>query len=175
MHEHLERLETELSVALSGLDARASQRAPRAHPAKWTIQQIVEHLVLTYRSTANLVQKRLEKGTPTQAVPSLAQRVGQFTTMTAGYFPPGRPAPDAVCPGLPASFQTGEELARRVHDEVQSMDEALARAAALFGERRFASHLVLGPLSAQQWSKFHLVHGKHHVRQIRRIRDEAKG
>ena len=169
MHEDLERLETELSVALSGLDAREAQRTLRGGPGKWNIQQIVEHLLLTYRSTAVLVRARLEKGTPTKASPSLAQRIGQFTLITAGYFPPGQRAPEAVCPSQPASLQTGEELIRRVREEMRVMDKALAQAAAVFGDRRFASHSILGPLSANQWSRFHLVHGKHHARQIRRI------
>jgi hypothetical protein len=28
-------------------------------------------------------------------------------------------------------------------------------------------HLILGPLTAGQWRKFHWVHGQHHARQIR--------
>jgi hypothetical protein len=31
---------------------------------------------------------------------------------------------------------------------------------------------VLGPLSMQQWRKFHLIHGRHHLKQIARIRAE---
>jgi hypothetical protein len=31
---------------------------------------------------------------------------------------------------------------------------------------------VLGPLSAQQWRRFHQVHGQHHLRQIHAIRAE---
>jgi len=28
-------------------------------------------------------------------------------------------------------------------------------------------HLFLGPLTANEWRKFHWVHGRHHARQIR--------
>jgi len=40
-------------------------------------------------------------------------------------------------------------------------------------ERRFGvttkimDHPLLGPLTASQWRKFHLVHGRHHAQQIR--------
>jgi hypothetical protein len=170
MHETLERLEAELVVVLGGLSARDAQLTPRANPAKWNIQQIVEHLLLTYRSTVDLVQTRLAKGTPTKNAPSALQRVGQFGLITIGFFPPGRQSPEAVSPKLPASLRTGEELTRRMREEVLSLDASLAEAATMFGERRFASHLVLGPLSAAQWRKFHLVHGRHHVKQIRQIR-----
>jgi hypothetical protein len=175
MHENLERLASELVMVLSGLDAREAQSTPRANPAKWNIQQIVEHLLLSYRSTSDLVQARLEKGTPTRAKPSVAQRVGQFGLVTLGFFPPGRQAPAAVRPTLPASLCTGEELARRVNEDLVAMDGVLSQAESQFGRTRFASHVVLGPLSAAQWRKFHLVHGRHHKKQILRIREEGKG
>jgi hypothetical protein len=170
MHENLERLESELVVVLGGLDARAAQLTPRANPAKWNIQQIVEHLLLTYRSTAALVQVRLDKGMPTQAKPSVLQRAAQWTVIRLGYFPPGRLAPEAVCPTLPASLRTGDEMTRRLHEDLLAMDSALSRAESGFGGQRFATHAILGPLSAAQWRKFHLVHGRHHVNQIRQIR-----
>jgi hypothetical protein len=169
MHEILEQLEAELTGLLSGLDAREAQLTPRTNPAKWNIQTIVEHLLLSYRSTADLVRVRLDKGAATQAKRSLLQRLSQFGLLTLGYFPPGRQAPEAVCPRLPASLQTGEKLARRLHEDLLAMDAVLAQAESVFGSARFARHLILGPLSAAQWRKFHLVHGKHHAQQIRRI------
>jgi hypothetical protein len=33
---------------------------------------------------------------------------------------------------------------------------------------------VLGPFSIEQWRKFHLVHGRHHVKQIRQRRAEGE-
>jgi hypothetical protein len=32
----------------------------------------------------------------------------------------------------------------------------------------------LGPLTGAQWRKFHLVHGRHHARQIRQLRAGLK-
>jgi len=175
MHECLERLETELVAILDELNARETQLAPRARPEKWTIQQSVEHLLLTYRSTSAQARLRLHKGAPTRAQPSLGQRLAQMTVLNLGYFPSGRHAPPAVCPTLPASLRTGAELTRRLHEDLLEMDGALAQAETVFGQRRFASHLILGPLSAKQWRKFHLVHGRHHANQIRRIRREHEG
>ena len=172
MQEELERLESALAVALRGLSAHGTQQTPRANPEKWTIQQIVEHLLLSYRSTVRLVQVRLDRGTPTQARPSLAQRLGQLGVITLGHFPRGRQAPTPVCPDLAASPQAGEELMRGVHEQIEQMDHVLTQAQALFNGQRFASHVILGPLSADQWRKFHLVHGRHHVKQIHRIRQD---
>ncbi|HEY3972851.1 MAG TPA: DUF1569 domain-containing protein [Candidatus Sulfotelmatobacter sp.] len=36
--------------------------------------------------------------------------------------------------------------------------------------RKLLDHPILGPLTGNQWRKFHLVHGLHHVKQIRRLR-----
>jgi hypothetical protein len=33
---------------------------------------------------------------------------------------------------------------------------------------------MLGPLTAGQWRKFHLIHGRHHAKQIRRLSDLAE-
>ena len=48
MHEDLRKLDTAVTAALRGLDARTTQATPLAHPEKWSIQQIVEHLLHTY-------------------------------------------------------------------------------------------------------------------------------
>ena len=170
MHEILERLESELATVLHGLDARQAQLTPKLHPEKWNIQQIVEHLLLTYRSTAVLLQTRIDKGSPTKARPMPQQRAAQFLVITLGHFPPGRLSPPEVSPTLPASLRNGEELTRRVHDDLVGMDYAACAAEALFGTGRCASHMALGPLTIPQWRQFHLIHGQHHVRQIRRIR-----
>ncbi len=173
MHEILEQLDSALAVVLSGLDARQTQLTPRLNPEKWSIQQIVEHLLLSYRSTAAVLQTRVDKGSATRASPSLQQRVGQLVVITLGRFPRGRLAPAEVAPPMrPTSLRDGAELTRRIKDDLVAMDTAAQSAEALFGSRRSASHLVLGPLSVQQWRKFHLVHGRHHVQQVRRIRQD---
>lgn len=172
MHVDLEKLDTEVTQSLRGLDARHTQATPTAHPDKWSIQQIVEHLISTYKGSTPTIQARVDKRSGTRAKPTLRQYLGQFFIVTMGRFPNGRAAPAAVTPSLPVTVQTGEELAKRVHSELLKLDEVTARGEHLFGDRRAVSHIVLGPLSMQQWRRFHLIHGMHHVRQIRRIRSD---
>ena len=170
MHEHLERLEARLAAVLHGLSVQQAQLTPAAHPEKWSIQQIAEHLLLSYRSTTEVLRTRIEKGRPTQAGPRLGQRLGQFFLIRLGFFPPGRKAPAAVSPPLPASPLNGDELMLLVAGDLAALKNATEQAERLFGKKRCASHFVLGPLGVEQWEKFHLVHGLHHVRQIRQIR-----
>lgn len=172
MHEDLARLDHEMRTALMGLTAGQTQARPAEHPEKWSIQQIGEHLLLTYRSTAGVIQKRIERGSSTQASPSLQQRLGQFGLISLGIFPPGRKAPAAVVPSLPATVQSGDGLAERMLAELMEVDRLTAEGERLFGGARAASHMVLGPLSMRQWRRFHLVHGRHHVAQIVAIRAE---
>ncbi len=51
------------------------------------------------------------------------------------------------------------------------LDQLLEMASALFGgQTRFVSHMILGPLNAWEWRRFHLVHGVHHIHQIEEMR-----
>ena len=172
MRANLILLESELATVLEGLNARECQLTPMLHPHKWNVQQIVEHLILTYRSTVEVLQVRLERGRPTQAHPSLQQRLGHLYLIRLGYFPNGRLAPAHVAPNLPASLSDGPALTARIHSALQTLDEVAGQAEAIFGNTACASHAVLGPLSISQWVRFHLVHGRHHVKQIRKIRQD---
>jgi len=170
MHADLERLDTEVTKALLGLDARHTQATPFAHPEKWSIQQIVEHLLNTYRGSIPAIHARVAKRSGTRARPTIRQRIGQFFIIRLGRFPNGRLAPVAVSPTLPTTVQSGDALAARVSAELCKLDEVTARGEHLFGDRRAVSHIILGPLSMQQWRRFHLIHGLHHLKQIHAIR-----
>ena len=173
MHGELDRLYREMAAALSGLSAAQTQARPTAHPEKWSIQQIVEHLCRTYHASVPAIQGRVEKGTSTRAVPSLQQRLGQFFLISLGQFPRGREAPEAVWPPLPSDPVDGAELCARVRAALEPLDEVIEEGERIFGKARAASHMILGPLSMQQWRRFHLIHGRHHVKQIWEIRRQG--
>ena len=49
--------------------------------------------------------------------------------------------------------------------------QVIAQCEERYGARvKVLDHPVLGPLTAKQWRKFHLIHGRHHVRQISRLK-----
>ena len=164
MHKALEQLERRLTACLRHLDANETQ----LHlPEKWTIQQIAQHLILTYASTSNLFKERIAKDRPTRSSPSLLQRCGQFGVLRLGYFPEGLKAPLAVIPGADQVALSGAELARSAQEQLAGTALLLEQMEKSFGEqKRSASHVRLGPLRPSDWSRFHLVHGTHHIRQI---------
>ena len=172
MHDDLHRLDTELTAALAGLSAVQTQATPISRPERWSIQQITEHLLRTYQLSIPAIQARLDKGSPTRAVPSLRQYLGQFFLISLGQFPPGRQAPAAVSPSCPLIAANGDELGSRVHAELVNLNGITKEGERLFGSVRAASHIILGPLSMQQWRRFHLVHGRHHLKQIWAIRKQ---
>jgi len=55
--------------------------------------------------------------------------------------------------------------------KIAEMDDCIARCEQKLGSRpALLDHPILGPLTGSQWRKFHLVHGLHHAKQIRRLR-----
>ena len=171
MNHDLQRLHRELAHSLQGIDSTQTQWRPPSRPANWSIQQIVEHLLLSYSGTETAINARLAKRAPTRAKPSLMQHFGQYTLIRLGYFPTGRKAPPLVTPPPTTHPLSGEELTHAVADYLGRLNLLLTEAEDIFGAtNRCASHMVLGPLSVNQWCRFQLIHGMHHAKQILAIR-----
>jgi hypothetical protein len=135
----------------------------RAPEGKWNSLQILEHLVLSYTGTTKGLLRTMEAGQPQRGNPDLRQRLRSAYVLGVGRFPSGIEAPKQTAPlkGL------GNEPLRRFNDALVAMDATLTDAEKRFGARtRVLDHPVLGPLTAQQWRRFHQVHGRHHLRQV---------
>jgi hypothetical protein len=64
-----------------------------------------------------------------------------------------------------------EKVLAEIGPKIAEMDGNIARCEEKFGSRlKLLDHPILGPLTGAQWRKFHLVHGLHHVKQIKRLR-----
>jgi hypothetical protein len=169
MDSYLERLRREIDNVLAGTNAGDLAKAP---PGKWNAAQILEHLYLTYRGTNRGLEKCLVSGTllaaPVKLPPKLSaqlkDRFATFLVVNLGYIPEGRKAPERAIPrGMPV-----EEVENALAAELQQLGLALNECERKFGTRaKVMDHPFLGPLTAQQWRKFHWVHGRHHIRQIR--------
>jgi hypothetical protein len=169
MNSTLQQLQLRLETSLQGLDATQTQLRPAAHPSKWSIQQIVEHLLLTYASSGDVFEARIAKGRPTLAKPGLVQTFCQWGVFRLGYFPTGRKAPAAVIP--PANIpRSSRELDTAIIAELTHFDHISDRAESVLSPAGRITHAVLGPLTVQQWREFQLCHGTHHVKQILAIR-----
>jgi hypothetical protein len=168
MDSLLEELKRVLESAVEGL----SSEQMSCHPAeKWCAAEVLEHLYLTYTGTIGGFEKVRDGGKPLAMRPSIRQRSRTLVVVGFGYLPSGRKAPKPTVPrGLPL-----EKVRSEVGLKIVAMDEIIAECEARFGRGvKLLDHPILGPLTGAQWRKFHLVHGRHHARQIRQLRAGLK-
>jgi hypothetical protein len=161
MNSYLERLRQELEDAIGGASASGLREAPAG---KWNAAQILEHLFLTFRMTIQGTAKCLERGAPRATRATLKDRVATLLVVNLGYMPRGRNAPERARPRGMAP----EEVQQAIVPELRRMALGLDDCERRFGTgTKIMDHPFLGPLTADEWRKFHWVHGRHHARQIR--------
>jgi hypothetical protein len=171
MHAVLERVVSELSSEIRDLDAETTQLHPKSLSYKWSVQQVIEHLVLSYRLTTEGLETRLNKGRLSRnRRRTRLQWSLQLMILSFGALPSGVPALDETMP-TPGTFaaMNGRQLEDLLRQEIDAMDAVLDRCRRKFGMERVSIHPWLGPLRVDQWRRFHVVHGLHHVTQLRSV------
>lgn len=171
MDSHLKKLQQALNEATEGMSAEERSWHP---PGKWCADEVLEHLYLTYTGTIRGFTRALEAGKPPAVRATFGQRARNLLVLELGYMPEGRKAPAGVVPRGQAAVRV------EISERIAEMDEIIGRcerelAGGKFRGRAILEHPILGPLTARQWRKFHLVHGMHHVKQIRRLREGSRG
>jgi len=168
MDSRLEELRDSLQSAVEGMTVEQLSWHP---PGKWSAAQILEHLYLSYAGTIRGFEKVLETGSSLATPPSLRHRVRTLVVIGLGYMPEGRRAPDVAKPkGIAV-----ESVRSDIGAKMKVMDCVIAQCEARFGSRvRLLDHPIMGPLTAPQWRKLHIVHGWHHRKQILRLREGMK-
>jgi len=164
---HLQRLQQEIASAVAGLSSEQLSWHP---PGKWCAAEVLEHLYLTYTGTTKGFGRVAQAGESLATAQSWRQRGRALVVVGFGYFPSGREAPPVARPrGVPI-----EKVLAEIGAKIAEMDEIITRCEEKLGARsKLLDHPILGPLTAAQWRKFHLVHGRHHIKQIRRLRRGA--
>ena len=169
MDTYLKRLRDAITSATAGMNAEDLTRHPEG---KWSTAQVLEHLYLSYSGTVKGFTRCLEAGTPLARAPLLKDRMRAFVVTGLGHLPAGRQAPERT---RPRGMAVGE-ITHGIAPQILAMDEVIARCEARFGKRtRVLDHPVLGPLTPRQWRKFHWIHGRHHLKQIKKLRGQGKG
>jgi DinB superfamily len=160
----LQRLQGEIASAVAGLSAEQLTWHP---PGKWSAAEVLEHLYLTYTGTAKGFSRILEAGKPQVTAATWRQRGRRRAVLGLNYLPSGREAPQFTRP----RGTSGEKVQAQIGLRIAEMDDMIALCEGKFGSSsKLLDHPILGPLTGGEWRKFHLVHGLHHVKQIRRLR-----
>jgi hypothetical protein len=169
MHPDVQRAFDDISSAIEGMNAPALERHPEG---KWSTAQILEHLLLSFRTSGRRLEKALQERRTLAEPDTFGQRFGAFVVVGLGYFPTGRPAPEYVTPkGLPAG-----EVLDAVKAALAEFDALAARCADAFGEDvKVSNHPILGAFSIRQWRRFHRVHTRHHMKQVAKLRADDRG
>jgi hypothetical protein len=156
----LEFVRQEAGRTTSGVSSQDLREAPEG---KWSSLQILEHLLLTYTATTKGLLRTMEAGQPERLERNFGHRMRSLYVLGFGRFPSGAEAPKHTVP----NGNLGEEPLRRFNDALVAMDATLSDAEKRFWTgTRILLHPVLGPLTAQQWRRFHQVHGRHHLKQV---------
>ncbi len=167
MDPGLEQLKASLETAVEGM---SSVQLSWHLPGKWCAAEVLEHLYLTYTGTIQGFERVMRRGKPLASPASLSQRALTFVVVGLGHLPAGRKAPAMVQPrGLPV-----EKVRNEIGETIAAMDAIIAQCEARFGPWvHVLDHPILGPLTAAQFRKLHLVHGRHHLKQLLRLRESA--
>jgi hypothetical protein len=164
---HLEKLQREIAAAIAevtgeGITADQLKWHP---PGKWCVAEVLEHLYLSYTGTIKGFERVLEAEALSVTPPTWKQWAGKLVVIGFGHMPSGREAPKTARPrGIPT-----EKVLAEIVPKIKELDECLSRCEEKMGRGKLLDHPVLGPLTAVEWKKFHLVHGLHHVKQIRML------
>lgn len=164
MDRYLKRLQQVIASATHGMTADDLGQHPEG---KWSACEVLEHLYLTYTGTVKGFNRCLQAGKPLAGIPTLKQRFAASAVTRFGYSPEGRQAPERTRPrGRPA-----DRIVQDVTAQLETMDDLITKCEARYGKGvNLVDHPILGPLTAHQWRKFHWVHGRHHVKQIWRLK-----
>lgn len=166
MHPLLQDALKDIEAATAGM----TDGQLKYHPdGKWCGAEILEHLALAFELTSKGCEKALAAGKNLGGEPSMKERLIHMIVLDLKHIPGGRKAPERT---TPKGQMGGLEAVERIRRGLVTMDQKLAECREKLGTSgRVLDHPVLGPLTNEQWCTFHYVHTKHHMKQVRALRE----
>jgi hypothetical protein len=166
MHSVTGKIQQAIESATAGADVAALEFHPEG---KWSITQILDHLSTSYAGTAKVLGRCLEEGKPAAADATLRQRIAALVVIHGGYFPSGRKAPEFVQP----KGTRGEAIMAEILENLVAMERQIVACEERFGRSaKLGAHFIFGPLTGEEWRKFHLRHARHHMKQVGALRQK---
>ena len=165
MSANLQQLSRAITKAIDGM---TPDEWSRHADGKWSAAEILEHLNLSYVGSAKNLERCLASGHTIASSDRSSKWLQRLVVTGLQIFPKGRKSPERVLPrGVPVEQVKGEIL-----KNLARMENVIADCEARFGSKRaIADHPALGPLTAKEWRGFHLTHGRHHLKQIARLKN----
>jgi Protein of unknown function (DUF1569) len=150
-------------IARATLDE--AQVAPLPGQGRWCAQQVMEHLILTYRFTSETVGKHLKSGKVPRSRRTLLEFFIRMQTLGMGYMPDGVRAIGVMRPKEYAP-EAGAATAARFMAAAEEMDQLLVAARKKFGIEACGEHPFYGVMRVDEWRRYHSLHARHHLAQL---------
>jgi hypothetical protein len=173
MHPVLKSALEPLAEQVAKLTKEEAQVVPLPGQGNWCAQQILEHLMLTYRLTSNEVSRQLKTGRVPRNRRNVLEFLLRVQTIGLGYMPNGIPSIRAFRPNDFAP-EDGPVIAARFLKMAEEMDSQLVAARRKFGIQACGEHPFFGVMRVDEWRRYHAVHAAHHVGQLRNAIRYAK-
>ena len=151
-------------VVLGPLAGRPDAAWYRAPQGKWHAAQIVEHLAISIEYSAVTFEKRRAHDPMVRRPRRLIEKLGHLVIIDIGWFPRGFKAPEGTRPAPDVTRTAAEARFRAGFAKWGELPQLLLPA------RRydlFVRHPRFGDLTLEEWMRFHVVHCRHHAKQIR--------
>jgi hypothetical protein len=155
MHPVLHTAFLTCATQLEAVDTNAAQLHPEGCPNVPSMQQSVERVLCSIRSSCELLERRLKKGRLPRAIKrTKLEWALQVMILGFGFVPANMPLTEYYEPRKGSTTPlTGRELARQLGAEIESLDALLTRCRAEFGMERVEHHPLLGPMRVDQWRR----------------------
>ena len=152
------------ALVLAPFQGRSDAEWEHGPPGKWTPAQIVEHLALGLNLSAETFRSRTYHAPMSRRRRTPAEHVARLFILGFRWFPPRRKAPERT---TPPPHVTRADAEAHFLAGIEAWDQVDR---ALLPERRanlFVKHPRMGDLTVEEWMRFHVIHARHHARQIR--------
>lgn len=160
----MSRLAEVRALVLEPLQGRSDGEWERGPAGKWTPAQIVEHLAIGMVGSALKFQERRDRPPMTRRPRRLIERIASAAILGVGWYPQGFKAPEGTVPAAQITRAAAEAHFRDGIAQWEALERDLL-------PRRprdlFLRHPRLGDLTIPEWIRFHIIHARHHARQIR--------
>jgi hypothetical protein len=151
-------------IVLGQLKDRSDDDWQVAPPGAWTPAQIVEHLALALELCATGFEQRRARDPMVRRPKTLKERIARVLVFGLGWFPPRLRAPERTTPPAHVDRAAAEAHFRQGVERTQQLAQLLLPAR---GGDLFVKHPRMGDLTFPEWLDFHVIHARHHARQIR--------
>jgi len=165
MHPVLKSALEPLAEQIATLSQEEAQISPLPGQNRWCAQQILEHLMLTYKLTSDSVSRQLKSGRVPKNRRNLLEFMLRVQTIGLGYIPSGVPAIRSL---RPTTFtpMDGPAIAARFLASAEDMDKLLVAARKKFGIQACGEHPFFGVMRVDEWRRYHAIHAGHHKKQL---------